>query len=161
MNSSTSKKTIFYKKEGRKYVPAYEYDQELMDAFPQGAHIVLCYPGGKSVRYNVDPNYAAMIAAGRIAEDRISSTILRAGEMRMQHRVRNNPLTPEQKAAWEHLVEVFGDDAKQLEWPSVREVVVAGVEAMQEEAVKLMQHESVRLAYEHFLLTCELTKEHV
>ena len=28
-------------------------------------------PGGKSTRYNIDPNYAAMIAAGRIAEDAI------------------------------------------------------------------------------------------
>jgi hypothetical protein len=30
---------------------------------------------------------------------------------------------------------------------------------MQEEADKLMKHESVRKAYEHFILMCELTKE--
>jgi hypothetical protein len=30
---------------------------------------------------------------------------------------------------------------------------------MQEEADKLMKHEAVRKAYEHFLLMCELTKE--
>lgn len=161
MNTNTSRKTIFYKKEGRKYVPAYEYDQELMDAFPKGAHMILCYPGGKSTRYGVDPNYAAMIAAGRIAEDSISGAIMRASEIRMQRHVRERALTPEQKAAWDNLVEVFGDDAKQLEWPSVREIAEAGVKSMQEEAMKLMQHESVRMAYEHFLLTCELTKEHV
>ena len=31
---------------------------------------------------------------------------------------------------------------------------------MMEEADKLMQHEAVKQAYEHFLLMCELTKEH-
>jgi len=30
---------------------------------------------------------------------------------------------------------------------------------MQEEADKLLKHESVRKAYDHFLLMCELTKE--
>jgi hypothetical protein len=30
---------------------------------------------------------------------------------------------------------------------------------MQEEAEKLMQHESVRKAYEHFMMMCELTRE--
>jgi hypothetical protein len=30
---------------------------------------------------------------------------------------------------------------------------------MQEEAEKLMQHDSVRKAYEHFQLMCKLTKE--
>jgi hypothetical protein len=30
---------------------------------------------------------------------------------------------------------------------------------MQEEADKLMQHESVRKAYDHFMLMCKLTKE--
>lgn len=154
-------KTIFYKKEGRKYVPVSEYDSELIDAFPQGAHLVLCYPGGKSTRYNVDPNYAAMIAAGRLAEDTISSAMMKASDIRRTKRSENpEPLTPEQKAAWEHLVEVFGDSAKQLEWASAREVAEAAVKAMQAEADKLMQHEGVKQAYEHFQLMCQLAKEH-
>lgn len=156
MSTNTNKKTIFYKKDGRRYVPAYEYDQELMDAFPKGAHLVLCYPGGQSTRYNVEPNYAAMIAAGRVAEDSISSALMRASDMRPKQK----PLTDEQKAAWEHLVEVFGEDARYLEWPSAREACEAAVQAMVKEAERLMQHESVRQAYEHFQLVCELTKEH-
>jgi hypothetical protein len=156
VSTNTNKKTIFYKKEGRKYVPAYEYDQELMDAFPKGAHLVICYPGGKSTRYNIEPNYAAMIAAGRIAEDAISSALMRASNLRPKQK----PLTDEQKAAWEHLVEVFGEDARFLEWPSAREVCESAVEAMRVEADQLMRHESVRQAYEHFQLVCELTKEH-
>lgn len=153
-------KKIFYEKVGRKYVPVSEYDNDLLDSFRKGTHLVMVYPGGSSRRYNVDPNYAAMIAAGRVAEDAISKRIMQASEIRRQQRYeKNEPLTPGQKAAWEKLIEEFGDSAKQLEWPSIRECAEAGVNAMQEEADKLMQHESVRKAFDHFMLMCQLVKE--
>jgi len=152
-------KKIFYEKVGRRYKPVYEYDQTLMDAFPKGTHIVMCYPGGQSTRYNIDPNYAAMIAAGRLAEDEISKKLMEASEIRMQRKDRDRELTPSQRAAWDNLVREFGDSAKQLEWASVRELAEAGVVAMQAEADRLMQNEGVRKAYEHFQLMCELTKE--
>jgi len=153
-------KKIFYEKVGRRYVPVSEYDSDLVDAFPKGTHIIMSYPGGKSTRYNIDPNYAAMIAAGRLAEDAVSKALVEATEIRRQQRhEKGTPLTPGQKAAWEKLVEEFGPDAKQLEWPSARECAEKAVAAMQEEADKLMQHESVRQAYEHFQLMCELTKD--
>jgi hypothetical protein len=152
-------KKIFYEKVGRRYKPVYEYDQVLMDAFPKGTHIVMCYPGGQSTRYNVDPNYASMIAAGRLAEDAISKKLMEASEIRMQRKDRDRELTDEQRAAWNNLIAVFGDSAKQLEWASIREIAEAGVQAMQEEADKLMQNDGVRKAYEHFQLMCELTKQ--
>jgi len=153
-------KRVFYEKVGRRYVPVSEYDSDLVDAFPKGTHIIMSYPGGKSTRYNIDPNYAAMIAAGRLAEDAVSKALVEATEIRRQQRhEKGTPLTPGQKAAWEKLVEEFGPDAKQLEWPSARECAEKAVAAMQEEADKLMQHESVRQAYEHFQLMCELTKD--
>ena len=152
-------KEIFYKKVGRKYVPVSEYDNELLDSFPKGAHLVQVYPGGSSRRFNINPNYAAMIAAGRIAEDAISKAIHDAGEIRQNNRG-NRPLTDEQREAWEHLVKVFGDDAKYLEFASVREHAEAGVKAMMEEAQKLLSNPAVKKAYEHFQLVCELTKEH-
>jgi hypothetical protein len=160
VSSNISKKTTFYKKEGRRYVPVHEYDSELSYSLPTGNHLIMCYPGGSSTRHNIDPNYAALIAAARLAEDVMSTAISKAGELRLQSKLRNRPLTPEQKDAWDNLVKVFGDDAKQLEWPSLRECAEAGVSALIDEANKLMKHESVKLAYEHFLLTCELTKEH-
>lgn len=150
------KKTIFYKKVGRKYEPVYEYDQELMDAFPKGTHLVQCYPGGNSRRFNIDPAYAPMIAAGRVAEDAISKALMRASDMRPK----NAPLTQEQKDAWEHLVEVFGPEARTLEWPSAREACEEAVKAMAQEAEALLTNPIVRKAYERFLLICELTKEH-
>ena len=151
-------KTIFYRKVGRKYEPAYEYDQELMDAFPKGSHLVICYPGGASRRYNIDPNYAAMIAAGRVAEDAISKKIMEATEIRRNYKMPKE-LTPGQKAAWENLVKEFGDDAKQLEWPSAREAAEEAVKAMQEEAQVLMTNPAVKKAWDNFQLICQLTKE--
>lgn len=148
-------KTVFYKKVGRKYVPVYEYDQTLMDALPIGTHMIQVYPGGKSTRYNVDPAYGPMIAAGRVAEDVISKELMRASDMRPKQ----TPLTQEQRDAWENLVKVFGPDAKTLEWPSAREACEKAVQAMTEEAKLLLENPSVKEAWDHFLFICELTKD--
>jgi hypothetical protein len=150
-------KKIFYEKVGRRYKPVYEYDQTMMDAFPKGTHIVMCYPGGQSRRYNIDPNYAAMIAAGRVAEDAISNSLMEASKLRVPER--DQPLTPEQLKAWKALAKAFGKEQYALEWCSYREAAEAGAKAMQAEADKLMTHDSVRKAYDHFQLMCELTKE--
>ena len=152
-------KKIYYEKVGRRYVPVSEYDNDFLDSFTKGNHLVMSYPGGTSRRYNVDPNYAAMIAAGRVAEDAISKRLHEATEIRRNYKNRQTPLTPGQLAAWNKLIEEMGEDARQLEWPSVRECAEAGVRAMQEEADKLMKHASVRAAYEQFQLVCMLTKE--
>ena len=152
--------TIFYIKKGRKYIPHSSYSSEFCDSFPKGTHLVQSYPGGSSRRYNIDPAYAPMIAAGRVAEDVISKRIMDATEIRRNTRNKETPLTPGQKAAWEKLVEEFGPDAKQLEWPSARECAEAAVKAMQEEADKLLTNPIVRKAYERFLFVAELTREH-
>ncbi len=154
-------KKIYYEKIGRKYVPVAEYDNELLDSFPKGNHLVMCYPGGTSRRFKIDPAYAPMIAAGRVAEDAISKALMAATELRLPREIRESPtpMSEEQRAAWEHLVEVFGEHARRLEWASIRECAEEGVKAMTVEAEKLMQHQSVRKAYDHFMLMCELVKE--
>lgn len=149
-------KEIFYKKVGRRYVPVSEYDSNLLDALPKGAHIIMSYPGGQSTRYKINPNHAAMIAAGRVAEDIISGAIVKASEMRP----RNKPITEGQRKAWDNLAKEFGNDRYYIELPNAREIAEAGIKAMQEEAFKLMENPSVKKAYEHFMLVCELTKEH-
>ena len=148
-------KKIFYEKVGRKYVPVSEYDSNLLDALPKGTHIIMSYPGGQSRRYKIDPNYAAMIAAGRVAEDVISKAIMKASELRPYKK----PITEEQRQAWDNLVKSFGDERYYVEIPSAREIADLGVKAMQDEALKLMEHPSVKKDYEHFLLVAELTKE--
>jgi len=148
-------KTVFYKKQGRRYVPVAEYDQEYLDSFPKGTHLVMCYPGGQSRRFNIDPNYAAMIAAGRSAEDAICRAISKAAELRPER----TPLTQKQMKAWEKLKDAFGDEISTLRGLSIHDCAEAGVQAMMAEADKLMKNESVRKSYEHFMLMCQLAKE--
>ena len=149
-------KKIYYEKRGRRYVPVSEYDSEYLDSFSKGTHIVMCYPGGQSRRYNIDPNYAAMIAAGRVAEDAICKAISKASEMRPQR----TPITPGQKKAWEKLAKELGDDLATLNGLCIRDCAEAGVKAMQEEAEKLLTNPAVRKAYQRFLFVAELTKDH-
>jgi hypothetical protein len=148
-------KKIFYEKVGRRYKPVYEYDQTIMDAFPKGTHIVMCYPGGQSRRYNIDPAYAPMIAAGRVAEDTICSAITKAAELRPPR----TPITAKQKKAWEALAAAFGSELCTLQGLSVRDCAEAGVQAMQTEADKLMKNQSVRQAYDHFMMMCALAQD--
>jgi hypothetical protein len=149
---------IFYIKKGRRYVPHSTYSSEFCDSFPKGTHLVQSYPGGQSRKFNVNPAYAPMIAAGRVAEDAISKSIMDASALRVPKR--DEPLTPAQLKAWKALAKEFGSERYALEWCSYREAAEAGVKAMQAEADKLMTNPSVRKAYEHFLLLCELTKDH-
>jgi hypothetical protein len=151
--------TIFYVKKGRRYVPHSTYSSEFCDSFPKGTHLVQSYPGGSSRRFNIDPAYAPMIAAGRVAEDVISKRIMEATEIRRNYRNRDTPLTPGQQAAWNKLIEEFGPDAKQLEWPSARECAEEAVKAMTVEAEKLLTNPAVRKAYEKFLFVAQLSKE--
>ena len=149
-------KKIFYEKKGRRYVPVAEYDNDYLDSFPKGSHLVMCYPGGQSRRFNIDPNYAALIAAGRVAEDAMTTALRKASEMKPQ----KTPITPGQKKAWEKLAKEFGDDLATLQIDCANDIAQAGLKALQAEADKLMKHESVKRAFEQFLLVCELTKEH-
>jgi len=147
-------KKIYYEKRGRRYVPVSEYDSEYLDSFSRGTHIVMCYPGGQSRRYNIDPNYAAMIAAGRVAEDAMSEAVRKASELRPQQAT----ITPGQKKAWERLAKEFGTELATLQINSARDIAEAGVKAMQQEAQNLMNHPAVKDAYDKFLFTCELVK---
>jgi hypothetical protein len=148
-------KKIYYEKIGCRYKPVAEYDNELMDSFHKGNHLLMIYPGGASRRFNIDPAYAPMIAAGRVAEDAVCRAISKASELRPQR----TPITPGQKRAWEKLSKEFGDELATLTGLCIHDCAEAGVKAMMEEAEKLLQNEAVRKAYDHFQLMCKLTAE--
>lgn len=147
-------KRIYYEKRGRRYYPVSEYDNDLLDSFPKGSHLVCVYPGGSSRRYNVEPNYAAMIAAGRVAEDAICQAIYKESEAKPKER----PITERQRAAWEEMKRAFGDEFFSLTFSSTRDLAETAVKAMQEEANMLLSNPTVRAAYEQFLLVSELSK---
>ena len=98
-----------------------------------------------------------MIAAGRVAEDKMCEAVRKASEMRP----RRTQLTENQQQAWQSLNKALGDDIYTLEIASARDIAEAGIKAMQEEAERLMTNPAVKLAYEQFLLVCELTKKQV
>jgi hypothetical protein len=153
-----AEETIFYIKKGRRYIPHSTYSSEFCDSFPKGTHLVQSYPGGSMRRFNIDPAYAPMIAAGRVAEDAISKSIMDASALRVPER--QKPLTPAQEKAWKALAKAFGEERYALEWCSYREAAEAGVKAMTDEAEKLLTNPMVRQAYNRFLFIAELTKEH-
>lgn len=148
-------KQTFYKKVGHRYIPVSEYDNALMDALPNGAHLIIVNPGGKSTRYNIDPALAPMIAAGRYAEDKMLDVMHKMSEARPSVTL----LTEEQQQAWKIMQEALGEDRFYLTYPSHFEIVQEGIKAMQNEAEKMLTNPSVKKAYEHFLLVAELTKE--
>jgi hypothetical protein len=67
-------------------------------------------------------------------------------------------LTPGQLRAWKKLAKEFGEELCTLQGSSTRDIVEAGVQAMQAEADLLMQHPAVQDAYQQFQLVCELVK---
>ncbi len=148
-------KKIYYEKIGRKYVPVSEYDSAYLDSFSKGTHIVMCYPGGQSRRYNIDPDYAGLIAAGRVAEDAMCKALNKASELRPAR----TPITPAQQRAWKKLAKEFGDELCTLNGSSIHDIAEAGIKALQKEANVLYSNAAVKKAYDHFILLCELTKE--
>ena len=148
-------KKIYYEKVGRKYVPVSEYDSDYLDSFSKGTHLVMCYPGGQSRRYHIDPDYAGLIAASRVAEDAMTKAMQVASELRP----RQTPITEGQRKAWKKLAKEFGDELCTLNVASAHDIAEAGVKALQKEAIMLYSNPAVQKAYEHFILLCKLTKE--
>jgi hypothetical protein len=147
-------KKILYEKVGRRYVPVAEnYDDHY--TFPKGNHLVMCYPGGESRQYNIDPNYAALIAASRVAEDAMCKALHKASEMRPVR----TPITPAQQRAWKKLAREFGDELCTLNGASAHDIAEAGVQALQQEADKLLTNATVKAAYDQFLFVCALTRK--
>lgn len=148
-------KKIFYEKKGRRYAPVAEYDSDWVDSFPKGSHLVMCYPGGQSRKFNIDPAYAPLIAAGRIAENAMQNAMMEASKLKPS----SIPLNKKQRNAWDRLAKAFGQEMYTLHGPAVHDVIAAGIETLIVEANKILSNPAAKKAHEQFLLICELTKE--
>jgi hypothetical protein len=125
--------------------------------FSEGAHIVSNIDGVTSIQRIDDVALAPLIAAGTFCIDSISARISAITEIRPR---RNNPLTSKQRAAWENFKSTLDDaDVRYVEIPSAREAAQEGVNALIEEADKLMKNANVKKAYDNFMMICKLTKE--
>jgi hypothetical protein len=129
-----------------------EYDSNILDALPKGAHLIVCQPGRTIYRKSIDPDYAALIAASVIAEDAITKAIVDAQKLKPN----KQPITEEQKSLWIALANSFDQESFPLVQSCAADVGRAAVNAMIVEAEKLMQYEAVRKAYEQFIITAKL-----
>ena len=154
MASIYKKTETFYKKVGREYVPVYEYDQELMDSFSHGHHLVSVIPGLQSIKHNVDPALAPMLAAGFHCVD----TMVKAMSEKNMPYPSKVPITEEQRDLWRKLNKAFGTDVT-MNYASNHDIAQAGIDALAKETEKLLEHPSVRDAYNQFLMVCKLVYE--
>lgn len=150
--------TGIYKKVGRRYVEIGEYDPEYTDHVPNGVTMIVKQPGSQSNRYNVDPDILPLLAASIYCEDAISRAIYQAGELRPHDR----KITPEQRAAFDAFLATMPEDDSNrflLTMGSAREAAEAGTRALVQEAQELLANDSIRAAYEHFMLLCKLSAQ--
>jgi len=149
-------KTVFYKKVGRRYQPVSVYDNEYLDSFPKGNHLVSVYSGGSSRRFHIDPALAPMIAAGRVAEDAICRKIQEATELRPA----NREVDEDTQRKWKEFIATIPEDFRfMFTHGSARDAAEAGVNAMIKETEKLLAVPAVKAAYEDFMLVCKLVRE--
>jgi hypothetical protein len=148
--------TTFYRKVGRRYQPVSEYDSELMDALPEGHHLISVRVGLTSRRFDVDPSLAPMIAAGLYAEDAISRAIYKAMELK-PHKV---TMTPRQLELVAELTASMNQQDVQWTRPCARDAAEAGIRALQAEAERRIKHPAVKEAYQRFLVVAKLAKQH-
>jgi len=148
-------KKVYYEKVGRRYVPV-SIEDATVNSFRKGSHLVVSVPKNYTMyRYNVDPAFAPLIAAGCYARPAIEDALHKASEKRPTRK----PITPEQLAAWQKLAEAFGDDLATLQCPSIHDIAQAGVDELQRQAEDLLKNPTVRRAYEHFLVVAKLAME--
>lgn len=144
----------YYKKVGMKYVPVSMYDTDFDNAFSEGCTLVVTLPGHSIRKYNIDPEFAPLIAAATFSRDAISKSLRKGLEMRPSQQ----PITVEQNLAWIKLSEAFGDECHPLQFPSIYEAVECGLAALVNEAATKLKNPAVKAAYDNFMLVYSLTK---
>lgn len=147
--------TVFYKKEGRKFVPVSYYDSAVRDSFEEGATLIVKQKNLTMRRHVVDIDYAPMLAAAMATKESISTVLCKASEARH----RGQALTAEQLADWQSLMDKHGDDFRYIEYPSAYESVEAAVAFLADQVVDAHKNESVLEAWNHYKLLVALTLE--
>lgn len=146
---------VYYRRQGRRYVPVQYYDPDILDSVPAGAHLIVKQPGSTMRRFEIDPNVAGMLAAGLLVRDRICDAIRQASALQP----RQQPVTETQREAWLNLAQAFDQDVYTLTGPSAADIADATVQALQTEFDRLITNPSARDAFDQFLTLHCLTRE--
>lgn len=109
-----------YEKRGKRYFPVRE--ERYWDSWPAGFHLVYADPdGGRSFRFNINPDTAAMQAAVQARQEAIRKVLIHAFAMRPTKR----PVTERQAKAWEAFKRAMGNDGYIVEYDSVNGIIDA------------------------------------
>ncbi len=118
-----------YVKVGRRYKPIYEYDQKVCDSFPVGSHLVVSEPGHQITRFNVNLDFAPVLAALASGREAFVSAIQKATLLTPQKK-----LNPKELAAFEAWKRATGEETLMLSSASASDVYDAFERAIIEAA---------------------------
>ena len=145
--------TIYYVKEGKKYVPVSYYDSDMMSALPAGATLIVKEDGCTMYRRKVDINSASFLAAAVSLEHDIGMALVRASEAR-PHR---KELTQEQHDDWDAFMKKHGESFRWIEYPSGQEVAAHMLSTLQKRLEAAHENPAVKEAWDHYRMMVGLT----
>ncbi len=153
--------TTFYTKNVSKngkvsYHPVREYDPDLTDALPYGTHLIIVDKNVQSRRYNIDPDYATLIAAAINCKDILLDTLAENNTATLS----KLPYTQKQLDLWEELKNSLEVDYLSMTKPSWNEQAESLVDKLIEQSKILLQKPAVQKAHANFQLICKLSKDY-
>ena len=147
-----TQETYYKKDDDGEFIPVSHYDSNVMESLPYGAHLIRVAPGRSATRYHIDPDNAAVIAALEYARDAIVVELVENSYAKLSH----TPVTAMQKEAWDNMKEAFGNDLVGLQHLSPHEVAQAAISELEFLVDEMLSNESVKKAYEEFVLMAKL-----
>lgn len=143
---------VFYEKIDDQYVPVSEYDSDFIDSIPNGTHIIHKADGSQSRRYNIEPEYAPMLAVLFECRDQMCDAIYAASVARPSRK----PISPQEQAAWKQLQEVA--DIHYIQYPAAYDIAERFIMVLNDKVSEIMQNPAVKEAYDHFQLMVKLAE---
>jgi len=150
------KDEVFYTKNDHgEFEPVAIWSYKLLDSLPYGSHLVRVSPGSRSMKYTIDPDRAAVVAALEYARDAITNSIVESSKASPTQ----EPVTQMQKEAWDNMKEAFDNDIAGIQFPSAHEIARDVLSQLEFEIEDMLNNPGVKQAYDHFVLLAKLAGE--
>jgi hypothetical protein len=118
-----------YKKVGKKFIPVAE--TEVIHSYPEGFYLVRIKPGCTSTApLKLHPRYAQLEAALMHFKDELVDGLRDASEVKT-----NKPITEEQRAAWDNMLAVFGDESRMFHYAALYDIATVAIEKIQDRII--------------------------
>lgn len=141
-------KKTYYECVNGEYVPVSEYDPDFLGSLRAGTHLIVSVPGGQTRKYNINPNFAALIAAGEQIQQQLANVIADASMASLSNG--SHPLTEQQDAAWHALNATFDTRLAYITYPCAHDIAEAALNLLYERANQLLTDPAVKRSWDHF-----------